>query len=186
MADAFYPEEYIKEENRKILLSIGRLSPQKGFDFAIDAARILKDEGLKFIWFIIGQGELKEKLQEQIKQKHLEDCFVLLGVRENPYPYIKNADLVIQPSRYEGKSVVLDETKILAKPLIVTNYPTVHDQIMDGKEGVIVDIAAEAISNGIMELLNNEILYESIKNYMTNNEYGNVSEMVAYYKLFDS
>lgn len=186
MADAFYPEEYIKEENRKILLSIGRLSPQKGFDFAIDAARILKDEGLKFIWFIIGQGELKEKLQEQIKQKHLEDCFVLLGVRENPYPYIKNADLVIQPSRYEGKSVVLDETKILAKPLIVTNYPTVHDQIMDGKEGVIVDIAAEAISNGIMELLNNEILYESIKNYMTNNEYGNVSEMVTYYKLFDS
>lgn len=185
MADAFYPEEYKKEKDRKILLSIGRLSPPKGFDFAIDAARILKDKGLKFIWFIIGQGELKEKLQEQIKQNHLEDCFILLGVRENPYPYIKNADLVIQPSRYEGKSVVLDETKILAKPLVVTNYPTVHDQIIDRKEGVIVDIKAESIAEGIEKVIKDNILYDNIHNFLSSQEYGNVDEMKKYYKLFD-
>lgn len=184
MADAFYPDEYVSNRN-KILISIGRLHLQKGFDFAIDAAKILKDRGLKFTWYVIGQGDLKDALTEQIKMCSVEDCFVLLGVRENPYPYIKNADILVQSSRYEGKSVVLDEAKILNKPCIVTNYPTVNDQISDKKEGVVVDLSAEAIANGIEKILSDHTLYEGIEKYLSEHEYGNVDEIKKYYKIFD-
>lgn len=185
MAEKFYPSEYVEIKSGKILLSIGRLNPQKGFDMAIDAAKILKDSGLKFKWFIIGQGELRNILQEQIKKNKVEDCFILLGIRENPYPYIKNADILVQPSRFEGKSVVLDESKILTKPLVVTDYPTVHDQIINSKEGIIVEISAESIAKGIEKMIKDENLYADIHNFLNNHEYGNVDEMKKYYKLFD-
>lgn len=186
MAGAFYPEEYKDTKNAKILLSIGRLSQQKGFDIAVDAAQILKAKGLKFKWFVIGQGELKEALQEQIKKNEVEDCFVLLGVRENPYPYIANADVLVQSSRFEGKSVVLDEAKILSKPLVVTNYPTVHDQIIDGREGIITEIKPDAISSGIISILEDNALYSDIERYLKEHEYGNVDQMEKYEKIFDA
>lgn len=184
MANAFYPNEYVGC-NAKILISVGRLHPQKGFDFAIDAAKILKEKGLKFIWFIIGQGDLKETLIEQIRMRAVEDCFVLLGVRENPYPYIKNADVLVQTSRYEGKSVVIDEAKILNKPSVVTNYPTIKDQVKNEEEGIIVDMEAGAIAAGIEKIINDFTLYTKIEQYLSEHEYGNVNEMKKYYALFD-
>ncbi len=106
-ANEFIPEEYKGLEN--ILLSVGRLSEQKGFDMAISAAGKLKKKGLKFKWFIIGSGPLKDKFNDQIKKENVEDCVELLGTKSNPYPYIKNCNIFVQPSRYEGKSVVIDE-----------------------------------------------------------------------------
>lgn len=186
MAENFYPSEYIEAKDKKILISIGRLSQQKGFDIAIEAAKILKDNGVNFCWFVIGQGELKNTLQEQIRNNRVEDCFVLLGIRENPYPYIKNANILVQSSRFEGKSVVLDETKILAKPFVATNYSTVYDQVIDGKEGIIADLDPEAIANSIMRLLEDRALYKEIESYLKSHEYGNVEEMEKYYKLFEN
>lgn len=186
MADEFYPDEYKVDKNERILLSIGRLTPQKGFDIAVDAAQILKAKGLKFKWFIIGHGELKKALQEQIKKNEIEDCFILLGIRENPYPYIANADILVQTSRFEGKSVVLDEAKILAKPMVVTNYPTVHDQVIDDREGIITEIKPDAISLGIIRMLKDNALYNDIKKYLKEHEYGNVEEMEKYYTIFDA
>ena len=87
---------------------------------AIKAAKIMKEQKKVFKWFVIGTGELKEELTKQIQAADVEDCFILLGARKNPYPYIKNCTVFIQPSRYEGKSVVLDETKILAGPIVAT------------------------------------------------------------------
>ena len=127
LADAFYPPEF----NEKIIqfVSVGRLHKVKGFDLAIKAAAIIKQHGLRFKWYILGNGELKDELEKMIQKEDVSDCFELIGAKENPYPYMKNADVVVQTSRFEGKSVVLDEAKILGCPIVVTNYTTVHDQI---------------------------------------------------------
>ena len=179
----FYPSEYKKEEYK--ILSIGRLSKQKGFDFAIAAANKLKRRGIFFRWYVIGTGELEHVLKSDIAKMGVSDCFVLLGARENPYPYIKNCTIFVQPSRWEGKSVVLDEAKILAKPIIVTAYPTVKDQIVDGQEGIVVDINPEAIANGIEMLLNNENIKEYLHQYLSLHEYGNQEEVTKYIRLFN-
>jgi glycosyltransferase involved in cell wall biosynthesis len=179
----FKPKEYIGVEN--VLLSVGRLSEQKGFDMAISAASKLKKQQINFKWFIIGSGPLESKLKNQIKKEKVEDYVVLIGTKENPYPYIKNCDLFVQPSRYEGKSVVIDEAKILAKPIVATAYPTVRDQIRNANEGVIVELSVDGIYKGLKEMVFDKTKQKEISNYLENHEYGNQTEIKKYIKLIE-
>ena len=183
LADEFVPSEY--NQGGKIFLSIGRLSRQKGFDFAVAAAGILKQKGVRFQWFIIGEGELRDHLEKEIQEIDVQDCFTLLGVRSNPYPYIKNCDVLVQTSRFEGKSVVLDEAKVLAKPILSTRYPTVFEQVIDGVEGMVVDMTSEAIAEGLFELINNKVLSKRFETYLENHEYGNQMDVEKYYSYIE-
>lgn len=178
-------EEFSAYKGIKIV-SVGRLNVQKGFDLAIAAAVLLKKKGLKFKWLILGNGELMSELSDQIKKNHVEDEIILIGSRENPYIYMKSADVVAQTSRWEGKSVVLDEAKIIGTPIVTTNYPTAKDQIINEKEGIIVDMTPIAIAEGIERLAENKKLKENIHEYLINHEYGNIEEMKKYYSVFDS
>lgn len=181
-------EMYMPEEYRKdcwSILSVGRLHPQKGFDMAVEAAAILKKSGLKFCWFIVGEGPLKEELKKQIREADVEDCFLLLGTRKNPYPYIRNAAVMVQPSRYEGKSVVLDEAKILCTPIVASAYPTVRDQVAEGEEGIIVPMDPEGIAGGIRRVLEEEELRIGIRDTLAQREYGNQAEVQKYMHLLD-
>lgn len=182
-AQMFEPKEY--NNAFRNILSIGRLHPQKGFDMAVEAAAILKKSGLNFCWYIIGDGPLRENLKQQIKEFGVEDCFVLLGTRNNPYPYIKHCEFMIQPSRYEGKSVVLDEAKILGTPIVATAYPTVADQVIEGKEGVVVSMDPQGIARGIQEMMDRNDLRSSIHYYLARREYGNQSEVGKYIQLLE-
>ena len=156
MATRFDPEEYAEAvDNREaILLSVGRLSHAKGFDLAVEAAAIMKESGLRFRWFIIGSGDLQKEMENQIDRLGLQKEFLLLGQRENPYPYMLQADLIVQPSRYEGKSIVLDEAKILHRPILAARYNSAEDQIKDGETGMLVEGSARAIAQGIQNFLN--------------------------------
>ena len=171
------------DEGKKLLVSVGRLIPLKGFEIAIDAAKIMKQDGCQFQWFILGNGELFDKLNAQIEDLELKDWVKLLGPKENPYAYIAKSDVVVQSSKYEGKSVVLDEAKILGIPIVSTNYDTVVDQIIPEKEGLIVNMDAEDIAHGIEEMFNNQMLYKTIKNYLNAHEYGNQADVEKYIKL---
>ena len=182
-ASEFYPSEYKKDDFK--ILSIGRLHEQKGFDMAVKAAAILKSNNMKFKWYVLGDGELRNKLEALIKENDVSDCFFLLGTRENPYAYIKNCDLFVQSSRYEGKSVVIDETKILNKPIVVTDYPTVKDQITNKIEGMIVDMSPEGIAGGITEMLQSEELRMQYVHNLEKREYGNQKEIEKYMALID-
>ena len=182
-ASEFYPSEYMKDDFK--ILSIGRLHEQKGFDMAVKAAAILKSNNMKFKWYVLGDGELRNKLEALIKENDVSDCFFLLGTRENPYAYIKNCDLFVQSSRYEGKSVVIDETKILNKPIVVTDYPTVKDQITNKIEGMIVDMSPEGIAGGITEMIQSEELRMQYVHNLEKREYGNQKEIEKYMALID-
>lgn len=182
-ANEFIPEEYKGLEN--ILLSVGRLSEQKGFDMAVSAASVLKKKGINFKWFIIGSGPLKDKLNDQIKKENAEDCVELLGSKSNPYPYIKNCDIFVQPSRYEGKSVVIDEAKILAKPIVATAYPTVKDQIQNDNEGIIIELNVAGIVNGISALCYDTVKKQQIVAYLEKQDYGNQNEVKKYINLIE-
>lgn len=183
-ADEFVPSEFKGCENS--IVSIGRLDLQKGFDLAIQAAELLKKRGISFRWMVLGSGSLKKQLQRQIDQAGLNDVFFLLGAKENPYPYLKYCTLFVQPSRFEGKSVVLDEAKILGTPIIAAAYPTVNDQIEHGKEGYIAGTSPESLADGIEELLLHRELRENLSRYLLSREYGNSQEVKKYIALFDS
>lgn len=183
LADAFQPEEYTNSCN---ILSVGRLSRQKGFDMAVQASAILKSQGIRFCWYVIGDGDQKEKLTELIRQYDVADCFCLLGTRTNPYPYMKHCTFLAQPSRFEGKSVVLDEAKILGIPILATAYPTVADQIQNGQEGLVVEMTPEGIAGGVQQMLSSQGLCNDLRKHLNSREYGNQAEVQKYKKLLDA
>lgn len=183
MAVEYQVEEFQKNEFN--ILSIGRLTKQKGYDLAIEALNILKNQYSNVHWWIIGAGELEWQLKDQVKHRGLEKYITFLGLKENTYPYIKNCDLLVQSSRWEGKSVVLDEAKILAKPILATNYSTVSDQLKNKVEGLIVNIDEQSISDGIIYLIEHNQIYNKIKIYLENHEFGNECDIKKYYLLFD-
>jgi len=172
------------DTTKPILLSVGRLHPQKGFDFAIAAATILKEKNTSFKWYIIGEGAEREALENAIVTNNLQDFFILLGLKENPYPYIKAATICVQTSRYEGKSIAIDEAKILCKPILVTNFTTAKDQITNEQTGLIVNINPEAIADGIITLLTDVAFRTTLIANLKRQDFGTESEIDKLYKLF--
>ena len=140
MANLVNEDVYQKNKDEIHIVSIGRLHPQKGYEIAIEACKKLIDLGVKIKWNIIGDGEERDRLTNLIRQNNLEEHFKLLGLKANPYPYIKQADIYAQTSRFEGKSIAIDEAKILQKPILITNYSTAKDQIKNNVEGLIVNM----------------------------------------------
>ncbi len=136
-----------------LLVTVARLSHEKGIDVALEAATILKKNNINFKWLIIGDGSQKSILKTKIKEYNLKDNFILMGLKQNPYPFIKAATVYIQPSRYEGKSIAIDEAKILAKPIIVTDYPTAKDQINTNVNGIICEASTIHLAKTIADLL---------------------------------
>ena len=182
-AKAAIDEKFLKDIFN--IVSVGRLTEAKGFDMAIDALKILKERKVPVHWWIVGDGELRECLEKQVRSNGVEQYLTFLGSKSNPYPYMNNADLIVQTSRWEGKSVVLDEAKILGKPILATAYATVKDQVINGKEGVIVEMNAEAIALEIEHLIKDKSTLKSIQQYLMNHDYGNQNEIIKYYELFE-
>ena len=169
------PEIKIDWTPQKIhVVTVASLEEVKGIDLAVKACAELIQKGFRIEWHVYGKGSQREYLLRLIRENELTDCFFLDGVVKNPYPYMKEADIIVQSSRYEGKSIVLDEAKCLAKPIVVTNYPSVRDQIDDKKTGLIVDIDPEAITIGIEKIITNDKLKNELisncKNLNDNNE----------------
>ena len=175
------------EEDLKLpyIVSIGRLTKQKSFDLAIKACKILINRGLTINWYVIGTGELKEELEEQIKEHELEQYFFLLGIRKNPYPYVKNAMIYCQTSVFEGKSIAIDEAKILNKPIVITNFPTAKDQIQHLENGYICEINLEAIADAVELLIKDEKLREKFTENLSKEDFGIEKELEKFYKLIE-
>ena len=184
MAQEIVEDDIANEKGFKIV-STGRLCYQKAFDNAIKALKILHDKGLNDIkWYIVGYGGDEDKLKKLIKENRLDEYFILLGKKTNPYPYMNACDLYVQPSRYEGKAVTVAEARILGKPTLITNYPTANSQLVDGFDGCICELSVEGIADGIEKLYKDKKLRNKLINNCNNTEYSNNSELEKLYKLF--
>ncbi|MFC5406800.1 glycosyltransferase [Cohnella soli] len=168
------------------IVTVGRLHPQKGYDMALEACKLLADEGLDIQWYVIGEGEERNNLEREIERLELQDRFKLLGVQENPYPYVGQADLYVQPSRFEGKSIAIDEAKILHKPIVVTRFTTAGDQIRTEENGLIVEMNAKSLGEGIKRLLRDEPLRLRFAGNLAQEELSTESEINKLYELFKS
>ena len=135
-------------------MTIGRLEYQKGYDLLIDIAKELDKS--QFTWYIIGTGGLYHKIQEKIIESGLQDNIILLGMKLNPYPYLKQCDIYIQPSRHEGYGIAIAEARCLNKPIIATNLACIREQIKDKETGVLCEFNKNDFVNNIRELVNSK------------------------------
>lgn len=167
------------------IVSTGRLCYQKAFDNAVKALKLLHDRGLTNIkWYVVGYGGDEEMIRKLIKENNLEESFILLGKKINPYPYMKACDLYVQPSRYEGKAVTVTEARVLGKPTLITNYPTAKSQLIDGFDGNICDLSIEGIVDGIERLYKDKSLRDKLSYNCKSVDYSNSFELKKLYQLF--
>ncbi|MFW0899356.1 glycosyltransferase [Clostridium perfringens] len=182
-------EEYIEKLNQfkgiKII-TLARLTEEKRLDRVLNAAKRLKDTNIHFKWLILGEGKLENKLKLEIKKKNLKENIILLGLKINPYPYIKACDIYVQTSDLEGFGLAIAEARMLNKPVVTTRFDAVFNQMIHEKNGLVVDMNSEAVFNGIMRLINDESLRKNIIKYLENEKKGNVEEIDKFYKLIES
>lgn len=156
------------------IVTVGRLTKPKNHLLALDAAHILKDNGLDFKWYFVGEGEMRTALEQRITDLGLAENVILLGLKENPYPYMAKADVYVQTSAFEGFGMTIAEAKMLHRPVVSTNFDVIHDQIVDHQNGLIADMTPQNVAEKILELIADEELRGSISKSLANETYSTV------------
>jgi glycosyltransferase involved in cell wall biosynthesis len=166
------------------IVSVGRYVHAKGFDLAIKAAHIIKEHKIEFRWYLVGGGILQLELEELINLLGLKEQVILTGYQLNPYKYLNEADIYVQTSRYEGFCRTLREAKVFLLPIVTTNFSAVHEQIVDGKNGLIVEQDEYSIANGIEKIIENNALHKIfIKNIQQEPWSTNKEEFIKFEKF---
>ncbi len=133
------------------IVSLGRLVKQKSFETAIEAASILIERGHRVRWYVFGEGEERGSLEREIRKLGLTEHFILAGAVLNPYPYLRQAQIYVQCSRYEGRSIAVREAKVLGLPVVLS--ATSGDQVTDGLDGIIVDPDPRSVADGVERMI---------------------------------
>lgn len=176
--------DFQRNGDEQILLSIGRFSYAKNFDNIPEICKYILDANLKVKWYIIGYGGDEAIIKKKIEEFGMHNNVIILGKKDNPYPYIKKCDLYVQPSRYEGKAVTVREAQTFNKPVVITAFETAQSQLKDGFDGVIVPMDNKGCAEGIVRVLRDK----SLMNYLSENtksvDYSNSCELQKIYNLF--
>lgn len=168
-ADEADVSEEMPDDGYIKFLSVGRYCDAKNFDNVPDICSRL--ENVK--WYIIGFGPDEELIKKKIAEAGMQDRVILLGKKANPYPYFKACDFYIQPSRYEGNAVTVNEALILGKKVAITNYATAESQIDNGINGVIVPLENEKCAEGLKAFIKDKELQKRIEENIKNSDFSN-------------
>jgi glycosyltransferase involved in cell wall biosynthesis len=176
----------ILNDSLPCLLTVARLEKfHKGYDITMETCKLLKERGLRFCWYVIGEGEYRPEMEEYIKNNSLQDCFLLLGKKANPYPYFRKASIYVQTSRREGFGLSIAEARLLNCPVVTTEFGAVWDQMVQGENGLVVPMKPDAIADAIEQLLNDKELYNHIVAYQRREKKGNIEEIENFYRLIN-
>ncbi|RXR27736.1 glycosyltransferase [Flavobacterium piscinae] len=165
------------------LITVARLSPEKGCDLAVETCKLLVEQGLDVQWLLIGDGSERLSLEAQVARYGLQKRFLFLGLQANPYSFVQRASVYVQPSRYEGKSIAIDEAKILCKPIVVTNFPTAKDQITHLKTGLISPMHPEDLANEISKIYHSTSLQNDLMLHLSHEHIDSEQEIEKLYAL---
>lgn len=141
--------EMVKAPGTIYLLTAARLEPVKAFDVAIQTMALMKQKGIKAVWYVLGEGSQRRQLEKEIKEKNVEDCFFLLGQKENPYPYIDACDIYVQETQFEGFCTSITEAVILGRKVVASDCGGNREQLTYYGTGVLTQLTPQAIIEGI-------------------------------------
>jgi glycosyltransferase involved in cell wall biosynthesis len=176
-----FPDDF----NGMKILTVARFTEQKGLDMIPQILAKLKNYDLR--WYIIGGGERseKEKIINLSEKYNVSDMLVFLGETMNPYPYMKDCDIYVQPSRFEGKPISVEEAKIMRCPIVASNYLSASEQLYNGKYGVIAEINPESLYEKIKELIDDPNKREELRKNLSAANFGNEKEIEEFYKILE-
>lgn len=174
-----------KKAEQLYLVTVGRLAHQKGYDLAVDAAKVLKEKGIDFRWFFVGEGVARADIESKISVFNLGEQIFLTGAKDNPYTYINYSDIYVQTSRFEGYCLTLSEARILNKPIVSTNFDVVHNQLTNEINGLIVEMNGKSIADGILRLRQDNKLKDKLIDNLKKEKKGNTEEIQKLYEIIE-
>lgn len=181
------PDINFLRENRYKLVTVGRLVSIKGQQMIPATVRLLLNAGYDVHWYIVGDGPLRDEIECEIDKYDIAEYVHLLGTQMNPYPYIKNCDIYVQPSFSEGYCTTTVEAKILQKPIVTTDAPGMREQFVSGENGLIVDaMTPKALFDGIKTLIDHPEMREKFVENLKNEGYDNSKELQKLYDFIES
>lgn len=145
-------KSFIDRFDGKRILTVGRLSEEKGQKEAIKALKILIDKGYRVRWYFIGDGAIREDCKRLANEYGISDAVVLLGTQINPYGYMQDCDIYVQPSRHEGFCITLAEALCFKNPIVATDFTGANEQLRNRDNGIVVGMSSEEIANGIINV----------------------------------
>lgn len=173
--DFIFDESRKKQLERKddelVLCSCGRFAQVKGFDMAVEAAKILSDKGISFKWYFVGDGPDRAKIEDKIYSYNLHKKVILTGMKKNPYPYIASCDIYVQPSYEEALGLTILEAHRLSRPVISTKTVGGMKLVENGVNGLLCNIDAVSIAQAVEALGANKEAYNSIVANLKNTDY---------------
>lgn len=144
------------------ILTVGRLSAEKGQDIIPEVCYLLTKSSKDFQWYLVGDGDLKNDIITNAVKFGVEDKITFLGTQHNPYPYFKFCDLYVQTSHQEGYGITIAEAKLFNKPVVTTEVASARDLITNNVSGLIVGFESQDIYKGIMNIIENPSLVQAI------------------------
>ena len=169
------------------IVTVARLQNiSKAFDRAVRIAKRLKDNGKKFVWYIVGDGENSQDIQNDIDLLGLNNYVVLLGKKDNPYPYMKEADLFVLQSYYEGRPISVDEAMIIGTPVLVTDYSSSYEQVQNGVNGFVVSNREEEIVQKLIEIIDNPEILLPMRKSLAKNPFSELTDITLFNDLITS
>lgn len=179
-AEAFVPESF--RSGPIHITTVGRMTVEKGAPLAVEACRMLREQGFDICWHWVGDGNRSDVIRKTIAGYGLEQHFILEGNQENPYPYMQTAQIYVQPSHYEAYSTTVTEARVLGRPIVTTDVGGMRDQLTDGENGLIVPIDAGAIAEAVKRLLTDGELRSSFTKRLQNEDFSPEKALEAYEK----
>jgi len=188
-------EEIAQKANRPIketidgisIVTVARLTPEKGIIMVPRIARLLLEAGRDFKWYVIGDGPERKAIEEEIASQKVLDRVVLLGSKDNPYPYMKNCTIYVQPSYSEGYCTTTNETRVLCKPVVTTNVPGMNEQFKNGENGWIVGgFTPNDLFEGIQYMLDHPELQKKFSENLLKENTNSVQELNKLYSFINS
>lgn len=145
------------------LVTVGRLHYQKGYDIAIEACARLRQMGYDIRWNILGEGPERGNLEKQIAQMGMQEHFVLMGAVDNPYPYINEATIYVHATRFEGKSIAIEEAQVLGKTIVASDCTGNTEQIVHGVDGLLLTLNADNLTDTLKYALDHPEMCEKLR-----------------------
>lgn len=169
------------------LVTVGRLSSEKGQDMIPQTMRYLLDAGYQAKWYVVGDGAMRGQIEQLCRELDVEENVILTGTKNNPYPYIKGCDIYVQTSYAEGWGLTVQEAKILHKPIVTTDIPVMKEQFTHMKNGYITKgVSPESLFEGIKMLIDNPALCEKFVEELKKENHDNSQELEKLYAYIES
>ena len=166
-------DSYSIDRDTTVICTVAGLYVRKGFDYASVALGNLKKEGIKFLWFIVGGGPEENEIKDLVRNNNIENETFFLHQQSNPYKFVKWADIFLLTSHAEGKSIAIEEAKLLEKPILITHFASAFDQIESGKSGLVAEMTNDSVTEKLRMLIGDKDLQTNLSNYLKNNTHSN-------------